>query len=80
MWTAEDTEAALVWQEAQDDLCGGCGQPRSESMAPNGPDYEAHVLRCRACEARESVATQWQREENAQLAGAKFAVIERGGD
>lgn len=80
MWLPEDTEAALVWQEAQDEACSGCGQPRSESFDPKGPDYEATPLRCRACEAREAKAAAWQRDEHAQLHGIKFAVTPRGGD
>lgn len=79
MWLPADTEAALVWQEAQDDLCAGCGYPRSETMAGDG-DYQATVLRCRACEARETLARKWQRDDNADHAGVKFAVTERGDD
>ena len=79
MWLAEDTEAALVWQEAQDDACAGCGQPRSETMDPNGPDYEATPLRCRACEVREARANQMAQQDGSMY-GMKFAVVERGGE
>ena len=77
MWLPADTEAALVWQEAQDDQCSGCGHPRSEAMNPSGPDYQVTPLRCRACEAREAAAAKWQRDEHADLSGMKFAVTER---
>ena len=77
MWLPEDTEAALVWQEAEDDKCS-CGHPRSETMNPNGPDYQATALRCRACEAREALASKWRRDENADTSGLVFAVTERG--
>lgn len=79
MWLPDDTEWALVWQEAQDDACSGCGHPRSETMDPKGPDYEAVPLRCRACEAREAKAAGMQQAEGS-LHGMKFAVTERGGD
>lgn len=49
-------------------------------MHPHGPDYEATVLRCRACEAREALGKKWQRDEHTDLAGAKFAVTQSGGD
>ena len=80
MWLPEDTEAALVWQECQDEVCDGCGQPRSESYNPKGPDYQATALRCRACEARDSEAAKWQRDDNSHTHGLRFAVTPRGGD
>ena len=49
-------------------------------MAPDGPDYEAKVLRCRACEAREASASRWQRDGNSNMAGAKFGVVQRNAD
>lgn len=75
-WLPGDTEAALAWQEEQDALCE-CGQPRSESMDPEGPEYQASAWRCRACEARESAADRWQKDEHAILHGIKFAVTQR---
>ena len=59
-----------------DDRCE-CGQSRSESFDPNGPDYQATPLRCRACEAREAMESQWKRDDHADLHGIKFAVTER---
>lgn len=78
MWLPDDTDAALVWQEIQDDRCDGCGHSRSEAMNPDGPDYEASTLRCRACEARDALGSKWQRDEHANTHGLKFAVTERG--
>ena len=80
MWLPEDTEWALVWQEAQDDKCAGCGHPRSETMNPNGPEYDVTPLRCRACEPKEAAAERWQRDDHAITHGIKFAVTERGGE
>lgn len=77
MWLPGDTEAALAWQEAQDEMCQ-CGHPRSETMDPNGPDYHATALRCRACETRDALMSRWRRDEHADLAGVVFGVTERG--
>lgn len=57
LWLPEDTEAALAWAEAQADLCPGCGRPRDECFDPDGPDYQATLLRCRACEERDKKFT-----------------------
>jgi predicted Fe-S protein YdhL (DUF1289 family) len=47
----------VEWQEYQDSLCSGCGQPRHESFAIENDDkYTAEVLRCHACAARERKA------------------------
>lgn len=54
MWTVADRLMALVWQAERDATCGGCGQPRSESMAPeNRNAYEVEAYTCHACVARE---------------------------
>lgn len=77
MWLPADTDAALVWQESQDEQCSGCGHPRSETMDPKGPDYQAIQLRCRACETREALA-HTESEKPGSMHGVKFAVTERG--
>lgn len=77
MWLPDDTDAALVWQEIQDDRCDGCGHSRSETMSPDGPDYVATPLRCRACETREAFA-RMESEKPGGVLGIKFAVTERG--
>ena len=38
---------ALVMYE--NGIHAGCGQPTSESMDPDGPDYSAEDVECRAC-------------------------------
>lgn len=54
MWTHEDVEYALAWQELDADKCGGCGQPRGESFDPANQDqYDVRALVCHACYARE---------------------------
>lgn len=51
-WLPSDTTAALAWQSYSDELCSGCGNPRSESMArENTGAYHADALRCHSCEA-----------------------------
>ena len=49
-------------------------------MSPDGPDYQATPLRCRACEAREAMKAKWQRDEHTDSHGIKFAVNERRDD
>ena len=61
--------------------CPGCGQPRWESMSPEdeGPDYIAQPVRCRACEARDALASaehQNASEQGMSLSGLYFAVRE----
>jgi hypothetical protein len=50
LWTAEDRAWAIALLEHEADICSGCGQPASESRAPeNEFHYETTVLRCHAC-------------------------------
>lgn len=76
-WLPDDTDAALAWQAAQGDLCPGCGKPRDECFAADGPHYEAVPLRCRACEARDVAARNFA--ETGSNAGMYFAVKEHRG-
>lgn len=49
-WTEDDVEYVLEWQRMQDELCPGCGQPRTESFSADYADaYVATVQRCHAC-------------------------------
>lgn len=66
-------EAALEWQRWQDQVCSGCGNPRDECMDPDGPQYAAKPLRCRACEARDAAAREFA-EAKGDNAGLYFAV------
>ena len=55
MWLPDDTEAALDWLAREDLLCGGCSQPKTESMDPaNSESYEAVPVTCFACAARDA--------------------------
>lgn len=52
LWTAADREWAMALLEYEADLCGGCGQPRSESMAAEHQfSYVPTALRCHGCAA-----------------------------
>lgn len=46
----------MVWVAEQELKCAGCGKRRDESFDPDGPDYDATALICRACEARDKAA------------------------
>lgn len=53
LYLPEDLEAVLEWQQEQDLLCPGCGQPRDETMDPELQNaYRARALRCHACAAK----------------------------
>jgi hypothetical protein len=52
MWTLDDRGYALAWQELDDDVCDGCGHPRSETLDPANEDgYTGHAVVCHACRA-----------------------------
>lgn len=55
-WTFKDRLIAMAVADYEADLCGGCGEPRSESMDPaNERAYVAPPpLRCHACTAIEA--------------------------
>ncbi len=59
MFLDEDTDAALALQQYEDLTCGGCGQPREESMDPaNEGKYKVRLVTCHAC------AEQIKRQED----------------
>lgn len=59
----------MEWQAFQELLCPGCKQPRDESMAKDGPHYEAEPLRCRACEARVHMERKFTEDQGSVGAG-----------
>ena len=79
LWTAEDRAWAIALLEYEADICSGCGQPRSESMAAEHEfDYRPTALRCHGCAA---VATESERFSvpNANTKGLMIGVELRGG-
>lgn len=65
--TAEDRGWATAWLEHEDDLCAGCGHPRTESHdEANMRSYELVETTCWACMqlevARDNVAESGERE------------------
>lgn len=81
MWLPEDVQAALEWADHEASKCGGCGLPRSETMAVDTPDqpaprYHATALRCRACEARAVEARRFSEGQAGDAAGIYYAVAE----
>lgn len=55
-WDAEDRAIVLALLDYEADLCGGCGQPLSESLHVEGrpdPVYENFTVTCMGCKAKE---------------------------
>lgn len=78
LWLEDDTRKAVAWQAEQNARCSGCGQPRSECMSEDAPDYEAEMWRCFACEVRDAKMVEVQREAQQGKAsnhGAYFVVV-----
>lgn len=60
--------SALAWARIDRDRCPGCGQPRSESMAPANDDrYEVRTFACFSCEARHRRIAQMTPAERESL-------------
>lgn len=73
-WSTEDLGYALAWQAEQDTLCGGCGQPRDESMSPDAEgSYVAKPVRCHACAEQSRAAKVWA-DSPGERAGLFFSV------
>lgn len=75
--SAFDRFHALALQEAEDDECSGCGQPRSESMDPANERAYVGMLphRCFACTARERRMKEY--EQASQPGALFFGVVKR---
>ena len=71
-WLAEDFEAAIAWQQDQENRCPGCGRPRDECFADDGPDYRATALVCWACREKVSAARKFTGDEAAGV----YVVVE----
>ena len=53
LWLPEDADAVVALLEYDDNLCGGCGQPRDESFDKGHQyAYEVEEHRCHACAAK----------------------------
>ena len=51
-FTDDDVKWALALDHVDRDRCGGCGQPLSESTAPDADDaFYGHAVRCHGCKA-----------------------------
>lgn len=73
-YTEEDMAAALEWQ-TEDALKCVCGQPVDESMAPGRDDaYDASVLVCHACAARDRAMNAFRSQGSPDMAGIKTSL------
>lgn len=78
LWTDEDVEAALAWQELQDATCRGCGNPLEESMnADNESAYVVKTLVCHGCRAVEKEAKK-QQDTGADMSGRRHISVLEG--
>lgn len=78
VWTAEDRAWAIALLEYEADLCSGCGQPRTESMAAEHEfGYRAQAWRCHGCAAVAKESERFSGSKN--TAGLMIGVtLERG--
>lgn len=76
-WTPEDTALAVEWQRLHDEICGGCGQPLSESL-DEGSAYHVKKIMCFACEAREQAEHAMRTADNTRTDGVKVTVAYAG--
>lgn len=78
-WTEEDQMAALEWQTEQALKCSGCGLPSDETTAVGrDDDWDAEVVQCHACAARDRTQRSHLQQSNAETAGLKVRVYETG--
>lgn len=58
-WTPADRSLLVALQAYEDDVCGGCGQPRTYAMDEDSEGrYAAHTARCNGCAARQRADTE----------------------
>ena len=75
MWTDEDRAWAMALLEYEADLCSGCGQPRSESMAAEHEfDYRPTALRCHGCAAVARESERYTEGPNPNTKGLMIGV------
>ena len=79
LWLDEDRDYALALHFLEQETCGGCGQPRSESTAiENDGAYRAEPVRCHACAALSRQSTKFLDGAAASAAaGLTFYVHKR---
>lgn len=55
-FTDDDRNYALAWQHRENERCGECGHPLTETTHPDSEDqYTGHAVVCFACQAKEHV-------------------------
>lgn len=80
VWTDEDRAWAIALLEYEADLCSGCGQPRSESMAAeNEFHYRPTALRCHGCAAVARESERYAAAPNSNVNGLMIGVKLEGG-
>lgn len=70
----------MVWQQEQELLCTGCGQPRDLSMAKDRMfAYTAKPIRCHACAAASRARDKFVSQPH-DPAGLTFSITDGGGN
>lgn len=77
-WLPDDFDAALEWQEADQNKCPGCGRPRDECFSDDAPDYEAKPVVCWSCQERDIAAKRFAEANGGQTPGVYFVTEEAG--
>jgi hypothetical protein len=77
LWLDDDRDWALALTEYENDICDGCGQPRSQTTAPEAEyAYRAVAIRCHGCKTAAG-ATEPFTSPGATTAGLLIAVTRR---
>lgn len=78
MFTAEDTDLLLAWQEDLDARCSGCGHYLEECSDPDAlHSYDGRSFVCFACAARDAKGREFRDAKGASdsLDGRYFYAI-----
>ena len=83
LWTADDLEAALEYQDYLDSLCSGCGRPKDVCMDPAmSGRFEAVPLQCFACAPKDAEMRRASESKDdygaAAFDGIYIAVVDKG--
>lgn len=77
-WTSRDWALTVALQSYEDDLCPGCGQPRTYAFDEDASGrYGVHSATCNACASLDR-ATAARGEKNPPPGQRQYVVPDRG--